>query len=202
MSFDLKFPQSTGEQFNLPINMGDKVFIMGANGTGKSSLMQRLYTSYSANTRWISGHRQTWFPSNAMDLSSYQKQEYESGMRAVDTDVSARWKDNYPSQRASILIYDLINTENARNRAIARAVDNHNLESAETISKEEGPIKIINDLLRLSNIPIEIFVGENDQIVAKKCGGKSYGIAELSDGERNALLMAANVLTVKSIANR
>ncbi|WP_442947933.1 AAA family ATPase [Nostoc sp.] len=39
---------------------------------------------------------------------------------------------------------------------------------------------------------------ESAQVVASKCGGTPYSIAELSDGERNALLIAANVLTVKN----
>jgi hypothetical protein len=40
-------------------------------------------------------------------------------------------------------------------------------------------------------------VDKNNQIVASKCGGTPYSIAELSDGERNAFLIAANVLTAK-----
>jgi hypothetical protein len=71
------------------------------------------------------------------------------------------------------------------------------MDLAKTLSKKDAPIKIINELLRLSNIPIEVSVRESDQVVARKCGGTPYSIAELSDGERNALLIAANVLTVK-----
>jgi hypothetical protein len=85
-----------------------------------------------------------------------------------------------------------------RARSIADAVDDNNIDLAKTLSKKDAPIKIINELLRLSNIPIEISVRESDQVVASKCGGMPYSIAELSDGERNALLIAANVLTVKN----
>ncbi|MEG4405136.1 AAA family ATPase [Microcoleus sp. MON2_D5] len=198
MSFDLNIPRTTGELLNLTINVGQNLFIMGANGSGKSSLMQRVYSSYFGNARWISAHRQTWFSSNTMDLSSQQKRDYENGMRSGDTNLYARWKDDYASQRASISIYDLIDAENVRARSIAGAVDSQKMEYAKTLSKEDAPIKIINELLRLSNIPIEISVGENDQVVASKCGGTPYSVAELSDGERNALLIAANVLTVKS----
>ncbi len=49
----------------------------------------------------------------------------------------------------------------------------------------------------LSNIRIVISVRGNEQVLASKSGGTPYSIAELSDGERNALLIAANVLTVK-----
>jgi ABC-type Mn2+/Zn2+ transport system ATPase subunit len=198
MSFDLNIPCPRGELLYFPINVGDKVFVMGANGTGKSSLMQWLYRSYFPNVQWISAHRQTWFLSNTMDLSSQQKLDYEKAMRNGDVISAARWKDDYPSQRASMAIYDLIDADNARNRAIAGAVDSHNMEDAEALSNKDAPIKIINELLRLSNIFIEISVNENNQVIARKCGGTPYSIAELSDGERNVLLIAANVLTIKS----
>ena len=51
--------------------------------------------------------------------------------------------------------------------------------------------------MRLSNIPIEIAVEEGQKVVARKNGGAPYSIAELSDGERNAFLIAADVLTAK-----
>jgi hypothetical protein len=43
----------------------------------------------------------------------------------------------------------------------------------------------------------ECGIKEGEQILAKKECGEPYSIAELSDGERNALLIAATVLTVK-----
>lgn len=133
-----------------------------------------------------------------MDFSPQQKRDYESNIRSIDTSLQSRWRDDYATQRTSVAIYDLIDAENVRARSIADAVDGNNIELAKTLSKKESPIKLINELLRLSNIPIEISVSESDQVVASKCGGTPYSIAELSDGERNALLLAANVLTVKN----
>jgi ABC-type Mn2+/Zn2+ transport system ATPase subunit len=195
--FDLIIPRSAGEPLNLTVNVGENLFILGANGTGKSSLMQWLYTPHQANARRISAHRQTWFSSNTINLSPQQKRDFEVNIRSGDTSLESRWKDDYSSYRASIAIYDLIDAENVRARSIAGAVDDDNIELAKTRSKDDAPIKLINELLRLSNIPIEISVHESDQVVASKCGGTPYSIAELSDGERNALLIAANVLTVK-----
>jgi ABC-type lipoprotein export system ATPase subunit len=195
--FNFTIPHSRGESLNLVINLGEALFILGANGTGKSSLMQHLYNPHHTKARRISAHRQTWFSSNAMDLSPYQKRQLESNIQGGDTSLAARWKDDYAQQRASISIYDLIDAENVRARSIADAVDGNDIELAKTLSKKDAPIKIINELLRLSNIPIEIFVHDSDRVVARKHGGTPYSIAELSDGERNALLIAADVLTVK-----
>ena len=70
-------------------------------------------------------------------------------------------------------------------------------EALET-KKEEAPLKVLNELLKTANLPIEILIDNDEQIFAKKCGGDPYSIAELSDGERNAVLIAANVLTADS----
>jgi len=196
--FDLTIPRSVGEPLNLTANLGEHLFILGANGTGKSSLMQRLYTPHQTNARRISAHRQNWFSSNSMSLSPKQKRDFETNIRGADTSLESRWKDDYATQRASIAIYDLIDAENVRARSITDAVDRENIDLAKTLSKQDAPIKIINELLRLSNLPIEISVRENDQVVASKCGCVPYSVAELSDGERNALLIAATVLTVKN----
>lgn len=104
------------------------MFILGANGTGKSSLMQRLYSNHHAHAQWISAHRQTWFSSNAIDLSPQQKQNMENNIRGTDTRLESRWKDDYPQYRPNIAIYELIDAENLRAREIAGAVDSNNLE--------------------------------------------------------------------------
>ena len=198
MTFDLTIPRSVGEPLNFTANFGEPLFILGANGTGKSSLMQCLYSPHQANARRILAHRQNWFSSNSISLSPQQKREFESYIRNTDINLESRWKDDYATQRTSIAIYDLIDAENIRARSIAGAVDSDNVELAKTLSKQDAPIKIINELLHLSNIPIEISVRESDQVLASKCGCTPYSIAELSDGERNALLIAATILTVKN----
>lgn len=198
MTFRLSVPQIDGALQNIDMASGDILFVLGANGTGKSSLMQRLYSSNNAHSQIISAHRQTWFPSNSITLSPHQKHQTEANMRASDSNDDARWRDDYSSQRANVTIYDLIDAENIRAHGIAAAVDGNNFDLATSLSKEDAPIKTINELLRLSNMPVSISTAGSEKILASKSGGEPYSIAELSDGERNALLIAANVLTAKS----
>lgn len=196
MPFDLTVPVPSGTPLSIPIDVGQCIFVLGANGTGKSSLMHRFYTAHHGIARRISAHRQTWFASNAVTLSPQQKRNTETNIQSTDTNAQSRWKDDYAAERANIAIYDLIDAENVRARSIAGAVDGGDIDLAKTLSKKDAPIKIINEILQLSNIPIEISVRKNEQVLASKCGSLPYSIAELSDGERNALLIAANVLTV------
>ena len=71
------------------------------------------------------------------------------------------------------------------------------VQSAKELTRQsEDPLVILGELLRLANLPIEISVSDNDEVLASKRGSKPYSIAELSDGERSAVLLAAEVLTV------
>ena len=197
MDFELNVPIPGGTALPLTISPGQTLFVLGANGTGKSGLMTQFYGGHQQRARRISAHRQTWMNSNAISLSPEQKRNQEIGMVGNDAQPTARWRDDFSTVRPSIAIYDLIDAENVRARDIAGAVDGDDMTLAKVLSSRRAPIKIINELLRLSNIPVEISVKESDQIIASKSGGAPYSIAELSDGERSALLVAATVLTAK-----
>ena len=179
------------------IETGETLFVVGANGTGKSSLIQRLYSLHHGHARRISAHRQTWFTSNAITLSPHDKRTTEVNINNTDTNPTSRWRDDYSAARASIAIYDLIDAENIRAREIAKSVDANELDRARELARRPAPLLTINELLRESNLPIKISVHESEQVMASKDGCQPYSISELSDGERNALLIAADVLTVK-----
>lgn len=199
MPFDFNIPiTGTDIPIQITIAPGELLFVLGANGTGKSSLMHRLYSQHHQAAIRISAHRQTWLHSNALTLTAQQKLQTEKGISNSDRTPDSRWKDDYSSQRTNIAIYDLIDAENTRARDITKAVDEDNLEGAKKLSNRQAPLSLINDLLRLSNLPIELSLHKNEQIMARKNGSEFYSVAELSDGERNAVLIAATVLTANT----
>lgn len=193
MIFNLEF--SGQDSFRL--STGETLFVVGANGTGKSSLLQRFAMQNRHNARRISASRQTWFQSSAIEFSPAQKVSYEQQARSWDTNVQARWMEQNPQLRSGLTLYDLIDAENVDARAIAKAMRAGLRDEAEALAKQVAPIAKINELLARSNLPIEISVQGGDRLVASKSGSPPYGAAELSDGERNALLIAADVLTAK-----
>lgn len=196
MPIELSVPRQNATPLQVPLDNGQCIFVLGANGTGKSSLMHAFYKAHSASARRISAHRQTWFASASLSLSPEQKRQAERNIYGRDQQEDARWRDDFSAERATIAIYDFIDAENVRARKIAGAVDGGDIESAKALSKADAPVKIINELLKLSSIPIEISIQQNEQVMASKSGSAPYSVAKLSDGERNALLIAANVLTV------
>jgi ABC-type cobalamin/Fe3+-siderophores transport system ATPase subunit len=195
MSFNLSFPCANTEVGKLQLNPGEMLYVLGSNGAGKSSLMHKFAAQNHGKVRKISAHRQTWMSSDALDMTPANKVQMEKHIQSDDVQQHARYKDQYAAQRASMTVYDLIDAENVRARAIAADVTAGRMDEAAKKAKEVAPIAAINELLRLSNIPIEISVHANERVLASKEGGPQYSAAELSDGERNALLIAGSLLT-------
>ena len=206
-------PDTMGGQLEVTIDEGHTLFIVGANGSGKSSLLQRLFTQHKNNATKISAHRQTWFTSNTLDFTPTTRKQTGKNLQNADVQEQARWKDDYASQRLSAAIFDLINADNVRSRKIADTIDMGALEAALAVNeneempqivaealaqkKEESPLKILNELLKVANLPIDIFIENREQLFARRLGSPPYSIAELSDGERNAILIGASVLTAE-----
>jgi ABC-type lipoprotein export system ATPase subunit len=197
VTFSFSVARLSGQPLEFQMEAGEIVFVLGANGTGKSSLMHRFYVAHRQTGRRISAHRQTWFESNAIQISGRQKRDSTIDVLNYDAQPDSRWRDAYTGMRPNLAIFELLDAENVRARKITAAVDEDNLGLAKQLSRADAPIKIINELLTLSALPIEISVEKNEQIFASKSGSTPYSVAELSDGERNALLIAADVLTAQ-----
>ena len=174
MAFNLSIPRNNLPSLDLQLQAGEVLFLLGANGTGKSSLIHRFHNAHMPNARRITAHRQTWFNSNAITLSPRQRQDAEKIIHVDDRKPEARWKDTSASNRASIAIYDLVDAENVRARKIAGAVDSDDFALAREMRTTDAPVTIINELFRLSNIPITITIDVNSNVVASKNGSASY----------------------------
>ena len=195
MVFDLSFPTEGEQVYPLQVRSGETIYVLGANGTGKSSLVFHFNTQNYRHSRKVSAHRQTWMESDALDLTPSNKLQTERNIQNQDRNNQSRYRDPYAAQRASIAIFELVDAENRRARAMAKAYDERNMEKLASEAEVGSPIAVINDLLRESRIPIAVSIRDNEQVMASKDGGPEYGAAQLSDGERNVLLIAANVLT-------
>ena len=196
MSFTLHIPSVSPPQPSIELEIGQSIFVLGANGTGKSSLLQRFVANAGGQARRISAGRQTWFQSSAVEFTASQKQGYENQLRSWDQNHQSRWIEQNAQIRSSLTLYDLVDAENIDARKIAEAVRRGDMEAAQRFALKAAPLSKINELLALSNIPIVISVEGGDRLSASKNDSPQYGVAELSDGERNALLIAADILTI------
>ena len=108
--FELKVPSGDGNVEH-PLETGEILFVLGANGSGKSGLISLLFKAHNKFAKRISAHRQTWFTSNTLDLTPLGRESLESSIRSQDQQENSRWRQGYAAERAGAAIYDLIDAD-------------------------------------------------------------------------------------------
>ncbi len=105
--------------------------------------------------------------------------------------MDSRWRDHGDQYRAPAIIVDLIDRQNSRNAEIADRV-----RAGETTEglRTDGPLQLLNKLLRSAALNAQIEIGANSELICTNHKGQSYPAAEMSDGEKSALLLLADVL--------
>ena len=193
-------PQISGQPLQIPIGVDGRLFIVGANGSGKSALIQHFVsTKRNKKVRRISAHRQTWFSSGSIDLTPQDRRQFDQQFMLHEPQFESRWKDDYAQQKQSAVLFDLVAKENTRARSIARYIDDQDSQRAvEFASESESPFDQLNELLALGTLVVSLQNSKDEEILAwHKNDGTSFSIAQMSDGERNAAIIAATVLTVE-----
>ena len=193
-------PQISGQPLQITLEANDRLFMVGANGAGKSALIQYLISSsQGAKIKRISAHRQTWFQSGSIDLTPQSRRQFDQQDIQQEIQYQSRWRDYHAQQRQSAVLFDLVAKENTRARSIARHVDNGNTEKAKKTSAEStSPFEQLNELLRIATLAITLENSNDEEILARhRDSSAPFSIAQMSDGERNAAIIAATVLTVE-----
>ena len=200
-------PQTTGPTLSISLEAGDRLFMVGANGSGKSALIQHLVSSNPTGTiRRISAHRQTWFDSGSIDFTPRSRKNFDRNYLQHELQIDSRWKDYNAQQKQSAVFFDLVAKDNAEARllqSLLRQVDPQNPDKGfkaaiEAAARSAPLFEQLNELLALGTLPVSLENSEGEEILARHGNdGVSFSIAQMSDGERSAALIAATVLTVK-----
>ena len=100
--------KGNAEPLKCTLQAGDAIFVVGANGTGKSALMQQLAISLRQKSnitfKQFTAHRQNWSNSDAPTESPAQRQQVEQNIRNLSGMWTTRHQDTYASQKISIII--------------------------------------------------------------------------------------------------
>ncbi len=194
--FEVSIPALNGEDHQLRLEDGKTVFILGPNGSGKSSLLQYI-AKQAPNldvVKWVRAHRRSWIESNFLDITPSQfkdLKEYHTGyLRRTDARYSTQ-DDGFDSKSS---IAFLIQRHNADARKVKSLLRGGQDQEARSLAHEGDILHTLNSALRKSNIPIVVSIGDEENVVATK-NGSTYGVNEMSDGERSVILLAADVLT-------
>jgi len=148
MTFNLDFSTHGSGEKLLQLKAGEMLFVLGANGTGKSSLMFHFGNKNWSKTRKLSAHRQTWMDTDTFDLNPALKLQAQQTIQVIDQEQESRYRDKLAAQRTNMTLYDLIDAENIRAREIMASVDDGELSAADEFSKKKNsPITVTNELL-------------------------------------------------------
>ena len=200
MKINLNIPRISDAPLQILVDAGDRLFIVGANGSGKSALIQHFTTSYpNEKIRRISAHRQTWLESGNLNFTPRSRKQFENQNIQLEREDQSRWKDDYAESRQAAVLYDLVAKENSRARRITRYVDSIKIEEAKKFAvKKESPFDQLNELLATGTLSVTLENSKDEEILARQRNSEvTFSIAEMSDGERNAAIIAAHVLTVE-----
>ncbi|MEO1700613.1 MAG: AAA family ATPase [Pseudomonadota bacterium] len=187
---------TAGEPVHIGLKQGTVIFIVGANGSGKSALMTQLskQTGQLSTVR-IAAHRQSWFSSSSVDLTPKARKELQTNIASRDTRDDSRWKDDYAAPRAQVALFDLANAQNTVSRTIHELLKSGKDPEAKTMALRPSPLEALNEILSISTLTVRLSINDNGDILAQHGDGPTFSISLLSDGERNALMLAAQVLT-------
>ena len=196
---NLVIPKLSGDPLSISVDVGQQVFIVGPNGSGKSALIQHGVTSLGVqNVRRISAHRQTWLQSAAINITPQSRRQFDQNLKSQESNPEYRWREWSSEQQVTSVLFDLTAKENDLARRIMEKSYAKEQTAVEEIIATERPVfEQINDLLSQGGFPVTIRNSKGEEIHAqRRQSGVSYGMAQMSDGERNAVILAANVLTV------
>ncbi len=98
----------------------------------------------------------------------------------------------------SAALFDLVAKENYLGRRIMAHTYAGQSDAVDKLIADESPVFLqLNKLLRVAGLAVTVEDSAGEEILARhKQATEPYSIAQMSDGERNAVILAANVLTV------
>lgn len=171
--------------------------IVGANGSGKSALGLWLQqTSQGAVVRRIVAHRRLWLEHAGPDITAAQRESVGPNLINWSMQDDSRWLDHANVQRAGIVLFDLLSKVNERNARVAGMVDQGATSDEIRAKVESSLLGRLNRILRLSLLKVTIELTDKASLDAVQVDAQlRYPISQMSDGEKSALLLAAEVMT-------
>lgn len=194
-----EIPRISGNPLPITLKKGDQLFIVGANGSGKSALMQHFASTHPHKPiKWIIAHRQIWFDSGSLKFTPQSRDAYAQNVERYNANTAARWQDIWGADVLSVSLFDLAEKENADAHHIRNCVNTMNdLQKIKEINaKLSSPFAQINDLFDRATLTVKL-KRDSNEILATTLQGTDFSLAKMSDGERSATILAVQVIAAE-----
>jgi ABC-type Mn2+/Zn2+ transport system ATPase subunit len=199
--FQTTFQTYSGDHLCVEFVLGRLTFLMGANGTGKSTLMDLIAEQNRNRITRAYAHRSVTLDSSSVSLTGSSREQFETNITHVLSQKEYRYRGDFGGQTVNTLLYDIHAAEakfSANQLKKLNALDPRTVEGLtvwESSRKDLSPFQRLERILNAAGLRLSLDVDERGTIRAVRDGHEPYGIQELSDGERAAFLLAATVIT-------
>lgn len=162
--------------------------------------MNWLRQKSQLNTIYLPGSRTALFDGESLSLTPSSRRDLANNLGVWDNQAEARWRNYSGNQRNEKAIHDLTAAEHQFKNDCANtiAVNSDPVETAAAIAKlqaKESPLDRVNQLLEQANIFVQMLIADNE--LKATSGGNIFSYARMSDGERIALILIAEVISAK-----
>ena len=189
--------RTQAEPVQVAVTAGSPVFILGRNGTGKSALVNSLAAQWLGKIVYMPGSRPSYFDSESLSMTPASRREFTSSQTHYDSQPDTRWKSMSGTTRNEKAIHDLQAAETQYKVDAANQIKAEGLKSLAIarLQADRSPLDIVNSLLAQANLAVQLEVSQGELRAIQ--AGSLYSYARMSDGERSALVFAAEVVAAK-----
>lgn len=185
-------PTPTGT-ISVPVQQGKVVMIAGPNGTGKSSLLHAVARSAGSprDVEVFSGHRQIHFNSDDIDTVGQSLDQFPMQL-FQNLPHHNRFRSAWGEQHLKSVIKRVLNRQVQDNHEIINLARETGRSIDDITAERPQALTLLNSVLETAGLPVRIVLAEGG--LRAQRGEVTYGVDQLSDGERAALLLAGAVL--------
>ena len=171
----INIPLISAQPLEIDLKPGERLFIVGVNGAGKSALLQHfvLFHIYD-KIRRISAHRQMWLDSGDISLTPKARKQIDESRIAYETKDKAQWTDHNAAQKQMAVLFDLVAHDNDIARSALSSLyqatsqgDNEVLKFASEVKKSKLLFEQLNELLALGTLTVSLENSKGEEIFAR-----------------------------------
>jgi len=186
--------KQVGEGLTITVRGDKPLFILGRNGTGKSALVQSLVGVFGTSVVYLPGSRPSYFDHELLSMTPVTRKQYDVNSVGWDRSPDSRWHPISGTQRNEKAVHDLETREAQYNTEAIDEIKRDGAGSAaiSRLQAANSPLDQVNALLEIASLPVTLLM--KDGLKAKR-GSDVFSIAKMSDGERTAMILAAEVVS-------
>lgn len=179
---------------SIEVLAGKPIFVLGRNGTGKSALVHALRAQVGERVVYLPGSRPTYFDNESLSLTPASRRDLTRNMTSWDSSPDTRWRSISGTSRNEKAIHDLQAAETQYKIDAANEIkrDGSTSTAVARLQSNTSPLDRVNALMSQANLSVRMLI-DGGELRAKQ-SGNIYSYAKMSDGERSALVLAAEVV--------